>query len=385
MHSDIRKNTKRLLVISDTAMQYTKDGIIAFGPVVKELSYLLREFDNITWIGFHKTKKNNSLIPIKNPKITSILIPSVGGKRYLDKIRILASYPRMMKIILSEVRKHDYIHSRAPSNPAAIAMFLSLFFSKKQFWHKYGGSWIDRAPFFYNFQRLFLRILNQNSKITINGDYCLSNSNIIPFENPCLDNYDRENGKKVLKTKTTNTSLNFCFVGGLNHNKGVNVILESLKEIDFDWIGQVHFVGDGPKRFEFEETAKNINTKITFHGFLEKDAISSIYSICDFIILPSKSEGFPKVIGEAMNYGCIPIVSDVSCISKYIQDGSNGFLINPITSEEVRKKINLAKKLSNEEIIKMNKYNFELAEKFTYEYYNNRIINEIFEIKEQMI
>ena len=127
--------------------------------------------------------------------------------------------------------------------------------------------------------------------------------------------------------------------------------------------------------------AKNINITIVFHGFLDKNAISSIYSICDFIILPSKSEGFPKVVGEAMNYGCIPIVSDVSCISQYIQDGSNGFLINPITSEAIQKKINLAKKLSSAEIIKMNKYNFELAEKFTYEYYNNRIINEIFEIK----
>ena len=30
------------------------------------------------------------------------------------------------------------------------------------------------------------------------------------------------------------------------------------------------------------------------------------------------------------------------------------------------------------EIIK--KYNFKLAEKFTYDYYNNRIIDEIFEI-----
>lgn len=381
MHSDIRKNTRRLLVISDTAMQYTKDGIIAFGPVVKELSYLSEEFDHITWIGFHKTKKNNSLVPVKNSKITSILIPSVGGKRYLDKLHILVSYPKMVKIILSEVRKHDYIHSRAPSNPAIVGMFLSLFFSKKQFWHKYAGSWIDRAPFFYNLQRLFLRILNQNSKITINGDYHLSNSNIIPFENPCLDHHDREKGKKVLETKTTNTLLNFCFVGGLNHNKGVNIILESLKGVDFDRIGQVHFVGDGPKRFEFEETARNINTKITFHGFLEKDAISAIYSICDFIILPSKSEGFPKVVGEAMNYGCIPIVSDISCISQYVEDGFNGFLIHPITFEEVRKKINLVKKLSSAEIIKMNKYNFELAEKFTYEYYNHRIINEVFEIK----
>ena len=132
--------------------------------------------------------------------------------------------------------------------------------------------------------------------------------------------------------------------------------------------------------FEFEKIAKYINTTIIFHGFLEKDAISSIYSKCDFIILPSKSEGFPKVIGEAMNYGCIPIVSDVSCISQYIQNGVNGFLIKPITSKEIIKNIQLAIKLKDNEKEKIKKYNFELAEKFTYEYYKHRIKNEIFEI-----
>ena len=81
-----------------------------------------------------------------------------------------------------------------------------------------------------------------------------------------------------------------------------------------------------------------------------------------------------------MNFGCIPIVSDVSCISQYIQDGVNGFLIKPITSKEIIKKINLALNLTNSEILKIKKYNFELAEKFTYNYYNHRIIDEIFEI-----
>ena len=82
-----------------------------------------------------------------------------------------------------------------------------------------------------------------------------------------------------------------------------------------------------------------------------------------------------------MNFGCIPIVSDVSCISQYIQDGVNGFLIKPITSKEILKKINLALNLTYSERLKIKKYNFKLAEKFTYEYYNNRIMNEIFKLK----
>ena len=158
-------------------------------------------------------------------------------------------------------------------------------------------------------------------------------------------------------------------------------ILKAINELNFKNNIKFHFVGDGFDRFEFEKIAKYINTTIIFHWFLEKDAISSIYSKCDFIILPSKSEGFPKVIGEAMNYGCIPIVSDVSCISQYIQNGVNGFLIKPITSKEIIKNIQLAIKLNGNEKEIIKKYNYELAEKFTYEYYNHRIKNEIFEIK----
>ena len=379
MHSNIQADSKKLLVISDTAMQYTKNGVIAFSPVVKELSYLLEEFDRITWIGFNKSKKNDSLILIRDHKIKPILLDSVGGRRWIDKLHIIVSYPKMFKIILNEVKEHQYIHSRAPSNPAVIAMFLSLFFPKKQFWHKYAGSWIDRAPFFYNLQRLFLKILKKNSKITINGNYNTLNKNIIPFENPCLDSFDREKGKKIVTTKITDAPINFCFVGGLTRHKGVGIILESLRKIDADKIGQIHFVGDGPERSKFEDTAKNININIIFHGFLEKDTISNVYSKCDFLLLPSKSEGFPKVVGEAMNFGCIPIVSDVSCISQYVRDGVNGFLIHPITSKEVQKKIYLTEELTKSEKLKIKNYNFKLAEKFTYKYYNNRIMTEIFQ------
>ena len=366
MHSNLQRNPKKLLVVSDTAMQYTDSGVKAFSPVVKELTYLLEE----------------SLVLIKNKKINPILLDSAGGNTLKDKLNILATYPKMYHVIINEVKKNQYIHSRAPSNPSVIVMFLSLFFVKKQFWHKYAGSWIDQASFFYHLQRILLKKLRYNSKITINGDYNISNKNIIPFENPCLDQNDRNLGRNLLAANKLKKTVEFCFVGALNNHKGVDKILEALKCLDNKKQKYIcHLVGDGPQRIEFEKTAKLLRLEIIFHGFLAKDSISNIYSRCDFIILPSRSEGFPKVIGEAMNYGCIPIVSDISCISQYIQDGVNGFLIYPITSKEVQKKINLALNLTNSVRIKIKKYNFELAEKFTYNYYNNRIKNEIFQSK----
>jgi len=381
MHSNLQGHPKKLLVVSDTAMQYAPDGVKAFGPVAKELIHLLEEFDEITWIGFEKKQKNNSLVLINNEKIHPILLENVGGQRLKDKLNILASYPKMFRVILKEVKKHQFIHSRAPSNPSVIVMFLSLFFTKKQFWHKYAGSWIDSASFFYELQRLFLKKLRKNSKITINGDYGLSNKNIISFENPCLDGLDRVNGKAIVAVKTIPTLYNFCFVGGLTRNKGVDKILEALTQIKPKQIGEFHFVGDGPERKTFETMAEITEIKTIFHGFLAKDDICNIYKKCHFIVLPSKSEGFPKVIGEAMNYGCVSVVSDVSCISQYVKHEENGFLINPIISVSLLDQLLKAISLSHYSFQKMIEENYKLSKKFTYDYYNNRIVNEVFEIQ----
>ena len=248
MHSDLQRHPKKLLVVSDTAMQYTNIGVKAFSPVVKELTYLLEEFEEITWIGFERKEKNNSLVLIKNKKIHPILLDNAGGNTLKDKLNIIAAYPKMYRVIINEVKKHQYIHSRAPSNPSVIVMFLSLFFIKKQFWHKYAGSWIDKASFFYHLQRILLKKLRHNSKITINGDYNISNKNIIPFENPCLDQNDRKLGRNLLTSKKLKKIVEFCFVGALNNHKGVDKILEALKCLDNKDIKYIfHFVGGGPQ------------------------------------------------------------------------------------------------------------------------------------------
>ena len=58
---------------------------------------------------------------------------------------------------------------------------------------------------------------------SVNGLWKNERNNIIPFENPCLDKKDRLLGKEIL-TKKNKKIKEFCFVGGLNNNKGVNVI-----------------------------------------------------------------------------------------------------------------------------------------------------------------
>ena len=375
----------KLAIISHTEHYLSENNtIVGWGPTIKELNCLAQICDVIYHIApLHNCKSPGSALPYISNKIIFVPIYASGGAGF-KKMSILFRAPINLYKIYKTIKKVDKVQFRAPTGMGIYVLpFLRLFYNSK-YWIKYAGNWKDeKMPFGNKLQKKWLQnFTSKNTKITVNGFWKNERNNIIPFENPCLDQNDRKLGRNLVAAKKLKKIVEFCFVGALNNHKGVDKILEALKNLECKDIKYIfHFVGDGPQRIDIEKTAKLLRLEIIFHGFLAKDAISNIYSRCDFIILPSKSEGFPKVIGEAMNFGCIPIVSDVSCISQYIQDGINGFLIKPITSKEILKKINLALNLTYSERLKIKKYNFELAEKFTYEYYNNRIKNEIFEIK----
>lgn len=370
----------KLLVVSDTSMYVDDSTFFAFGPVVKELEELTC-FETIVWMGFDKSasEMNNSFVKIQKPNISLDLLPSSGGKSILSKLGIIAYYPLYILKIISQIYKSHYIHVRAPSNPAVIVMLLSFFFPKKQFWFKYAGNWIGEASWFYKLQRVLLKYLGSNSIVTVNGTWNNQSKHIIGFENPCIDQHDRVLGKQICATKQIGKKLNYCFVGGMNTNKGVDKIIDVLTDVtEHDNFGVFHFVGGGELIETLKLKSQAFTNKVIFHGFLAKKEIFNIYKESHFIVLPSKSEGFPKVIGEAMNYGCVPIVSDVSCIGQYIAHQDNGLLIHPVDTTQLKKCLLESLVITNQQFKVMVSKNYTLAEKFTYDYYEQNIKSRIF-------
>lgn len=379
MHKYISKYS-RLLVISDTGIVKLNEGYKAYEPVVKELNSLLNEFNEITWIGFHKKDQinNNSYIHLNNNKINILALKSVGGRSFLSKIKIFLYYPYMFFIIFKEIKKHTYIHTRAPSHPSFIAVLISFFYPQKVFWHKFAGNWNGYLSWFYKAQKKLLKHVKNESYVTVNGNWSNQKKHIIPFENPCLTKEDRKNGKEIIQQKTFGDKIHFCFVGNINYHKGVHLIVEAFTKYKNDRIGEIHFVGSSDQIDIFKDMSNSIPYDVFFHGFLNQDELKKIYEKCHFLLLPSKSEGFPKVVGEAMNYGCIPIVSKVSCIDQYIKEAESGFLLFPITEKELNEKLDLALSLESKLFMKMISFNYSLAEKFTYKAYIQNLKEKIF-------
>jgi glycosyltransferase involved in cell wall biosynthesis len=70
--------------------------------------------------------------------------------------------------------------------------------------------------------------------------------------------------------------------------------------------------------------------RVRFMGWISNiDDKARVYSVADCLVLPSKREGFPTVVGEAMACGTPVVASDVGGIPEIVRNDDTGWLIPP--------------------------------------------------------
>ena len=369
----------KLVVISHTEhYKKTDSTIVGWGSTVNELNNIIGEFDEIVHIAMlHSGIPPKSSLPYISSKIKFVELPVLGGITIFSKIKILIYAPKVIKIVLKEIKTSDLFQLRTPTGIGIFLIPFLTWFVNTKGWYKYAGNWNqENPPISYRIQRWMLK--NQKRPVTINGKWKNQPQHCFSFENPCLSEEERIIGANTCKQKIIVDKINYCFVGSLNKNKGIDKIIDAFKNISNDKIETFHVVGEGHLRHTLEQKTIRLSINTKFYGALTINEVQEVYKKSHFIILPSISEGFPKVIGEAMNYGCVPIVSDISCIRQYVRNHINGFLIDPINILEVKKAINSSLEITNKEFKAYITKNYILANKFTYAYYKERIQKKIF-------
>ena len=373
----------KLVVISDTKAYLDESSTMAFGPVVREFENMKPLFSNIEWLVFRSEIKRRNFLDVDLDFMQLHFFKNMGGHSTSEKVKILLKLPSLFFLICKLIKKSDYIHLRAPSVPCLLALVFIPFYPKKTFWFKYAGNWVGHASLSYKVQRKLYRIMAikfKNVKLTINGSW-ESHHRIFNFQNPCLTKEEKHIGELVTKVKLykQRNEINICFVGNLSVNKGILNLLEAFSVTSFSKPANLFVVGDSEMlqdiKRKYEEQSIN---NIIFYGQLLPIEVHEIYKTSDFLCLPSKSEGFPKVIGECMNYGVIPIVTDISSIGQIINNDENGFLLKDNGAKSIAKALNKVNALSDNDYKSIIRTNSNLVENFTYNYYNKRINKSIF-------
>ena len=368
----------KLCIISHTEHYKTNDGnIVGWGPTVNEINHLLNIFDTIYHVAMlHDKDAPPSVLPYISNKIIFVPISAVGGRTILSKLDIMINSPQIIKTVSKTLKQVDYFQLRTPTGIGVFLIPYLIFFTATKGWYKYAGNWNQKNPSFgYALQRWMLK--QQKRKVTINGKWKHQPKHCITFENPCLTLKELEIGEQIAQGKSIDGKISFCFVGRLEKEKGVGRIIEAFKALSIEEktkINKVHLVGNGRDMPYFKALAEESGVNIIFYGFLNRTDVFEVYKESHVFLLPSTaSEGFPKVIAEALNFGCIPIVSNISSIGQSILDGENGFLIDVVTSENVLEQLKRVINLSDLNYKRLIKNSKSIVRKFTFSYYNNKI------------
>jgi glycosyltransferase involved in cell wall biosynthesis len=86
-------------------------------------------------------------------------------------------------------------------------------------------------------------------------------------------------------------------------------------------------VGEGRDGKQLAELAsKRAPDRIRFFGWVSSGAdLAPFYNVADCLVLPSRREGFPTVVGEAMACGTPVLASRVGAVGELVVDGKTGW------------------------------------------------------------
>lgn len=116
------------------------------------------------------------------------------------------------------------------------------------------------------------------------------------------------------------------FVGRLAPPKDLLTLLKAFERIRG---GSLILVGDGPLRLQVEQFVRrrSLNDRVALLG--ARTDIPEILAASDVFVLPSRWEGLPLTIIEAMMAGLPVIATRVGGVSELVEDGVTGFLVPP--------------------------------------------------------
>jgi glycosyltransferase involved in cell wall biosynthesis len=320
----------QLLIISHTA-HYRRDGrIVGWGPTVKEINWLARAFDRVTHVAsFHPGPTPKSALPYDTDKVRFVGVPPAGGLTLREKARVILHAPQYIQAILRNLGEPDVIHVRCPGSLGMYGMVVLLFVGRRLRWLKYGGNWVEtgRMPISFAFQRWWLKHGLSRGPVTVNGRWENQPSHVFSFLNPSMTLQDIQVAQDRSLDKQLGKPTRFVFAGRTDTAKGLGRSLEILKGIT-QYSGDVHFdvLGDGPERPKFEQMTGELGLteKVTFRGWIPHDQIPNYLARSHFMLLPSDTEGWPKVLSEAMSHGVVPIASNVSAIPQILNQTKAG-------------------------------------------------------------
>lgn len=151
-----------------------------------------------------------------------------------------------------------------------------------------------------------------------------------------IQNTKVERNKKRKELGIPQDAFVFISVGELNKNKNHEVVIKALKNIADK--NNIHYIiaGQGPLYQYLLDLADDYGLKDKVHLLGFRTDVIELLKSSDCFVFPSRREGLPVALIEAMACGLSVIASNIRGSADLIQDGINGFLFDLKDEESIR-------------------------------------------------
>jgi len=132
------------------------------------------------------------------------------------------------------------------------------------------------------------------------------------------------------------------FIGRLSEEKGPRLFLDSLSEI-FRKRERTRaiIVGAGPLEDELRALARErgLSGRVEFTGWVDSGSVATYLNQMRLCVVPSRTEGMPLLIVQAMACGTPVLASRVGGIEETLAGGNLGFLLDVLTKEHLAERV----------------------------------------------
>ena len=166
------------------------------------------------------------------------------------------------------------------------------------------------------------------------------------------------------QTPTQNDNPVALFLGRLDDEKRINVLLEAVAKLTDIPTLRVDLVGDGGERDNLQNLAKDLGIadRVRFLGHITDQELPGVYEQCSVFVMPSIAELQSIATMEAMASGRPVIGADAMALPHLVHNGDNGYLFEPNNASDLAAKLRLVLKADKAELARLSENSLHLIQ-----------------------
>lgn len=275
-------------------------------------------------------------ILLKNPFVDYYVLP-VGRKnneKYgFNWVRKQFELLKNLSQIIND-NDIDLAHVNTSLDPLSIVReYLIIYMLKrkqiKTIVHIHGGKYLEKKIRNLLLKYFLVNYLSNASEVLVLSDKEINSINLKGIDSGKISSVPNAIDFSEMENISIEKRNIILFLGRIVNEKGIIEIghaITLLNNINQDF--EFHIAGDGPdKDYIINKMSGILGSRFTYHGIIEGVKKWTLLKESIILLLPSKYEGLPMVILEAMAAKVVPIASDVGSISTVITNNESGFLL----------------------------------------------------------